>query len=210
MATGRRPADQVTSRNMITGQDAVWIAIRAQGIGPDRRFDLGAILAHMAAATRPRLRADRKTVKDYLGRLTAGGLLVATDDGGLVLVDDPGPTTPRIRPDGTSVVMGAGRRAIWRTIRMIGDFGVDDLVRLGSTEEVRIARSDAIHYVKYLRKAGYLMVVERPDDHRLPTIYRLLPSRNTGPNPPQIQRSHRVWDSNVGKVVWTQEAPECL
>jgi hypothetical protein len=210
MAAGRKAADRVATRRTITGQDAVWIAIRAQGVGPDRRFDLDGLLAHMAAADWPRLCADRKTVRDYLRRLTAGGLLAATDDGAMVLIADPGPATPRYRPDGTPVRMGAGRRAIWRTIRMIGDFSLNDLVRLGCTEEVVIARSDAEHYVKWLLKAGYLMVVDRPANNAVPTTWRLLPSRNTGPLPPQIQRSHQVWDPNVGKVSWSQEAPECL
>lgn len=205
---GRQPADKIATGRAVKGQDAVWIAVRA--LSPDgREFTLGAVMDHFAAAKAPRLAADRKTVKDYLGRLTAAAIL--TEAGGAWrLVQDLGARTPRVRKDGSRVEMGAGRRAMWRTIRILNQFTLDDLVRLGSTEEVAINRVDATHFVRWLVRAGYVMVTDRPADNRIPTGYRLLPSKSTGPLPPQIQRCHQLFDPNLRKVVWREEEPACL
>ncbi|EME69749.1 hypothetical protein H261_11964 [Paramagnetospirillum caucaseum] len=204
---GRQPADKIATGRAVTGQDAVWIALRAlsggQGITLDR------IMGYFAEARAPRLSADRKTVKDYLARLTAAAILTEAD-GAYLLAQDDGAKTPRVRRDGSRVEMGAGRRAIWRTIRILGQFTLDDLVRLGSTEEVAINRVDATHFVRWLVRAGYVMVTDRPADNRIPTGYRLLPSKSTGPLPPQIQRSHQLFDPNLRKVVWREEEPACL
>lgn len=206
MATGRKPADKVSTRRGISGQDAVWIAVRqlAAAAVPITATD---ILAHFDGA-RPLLSADRKTVSDYLRRLTAAGILTLAE-GVYRLPADPGPKTPRVRKDGTVVEMGAGRRAIWRTMRILGQFTLDDLVKLGSTEEVVVSRVDALHFVRWLVRAGYVIVTDRPSDTRVPTTYRLLPSKSTGPMPPQIQRSHQLFDPNLKKVVWREEG-ECL
>lgn len=207
MATGRRPADQVATAACVTGQDAVWIAVRVLA-RPAIWFDLAALQAHMAAARRPRLKADLRTITGYLDRLTKAGILV--QEGVLwTLPDDPGPVTPRVRKDGGGVAMGSGRRATWRAMRVIGEFTLDDLVRYGSTEEVAINRVAAQDYVKTLVQAGYVIVTDRPENRKLATRYRLLPSKSTGPRPPQIQRSHQVYDPNLNKVVWKGE-PECL
>lgn len=208
MATGRRPVDQVATAAQITGQDAVWIAVRVLGHQGFRWFDLAALQTHMAAARRPRLKADSRTITGYLDRLTKAGILV--QEGALwTLPDDPGPVTPRVRKDGSGVAMGAGRRATWRSIRVMGEFTLDDLVRFGSTEDVQIHRVAAKDYVKALVQAGYVMVIDRPDNRKLPTRYRLLPSKNTGPHPPQIQRTNQVFDPNLNKVVWKGDT-ECL
>ena len=200
---GRQPVDKLAAGRTITGQDAVWIAVRV--LSPDGQdFTLSTIMGHFAVA-KPHLAADRKTASDYLRRLTAAGILTGMD-GAYRLPLDPGPRTPRVRKDGSVVEMGAGRRAIWRTIRILGQFTLDDLVRLGSTEEVAINRVDATHFVRWLVKAGYVMVTDRPTDTRVPTSYRLLPSKSTGPLPPQIQRSHQLFDPNLRKVVWREEA----
>lgn len=195
---GRQPIDKLANSQTITGQDAVWVAVRAlDGAAP---ITLSQIMDHFATA-RPRLSADRKTVSDYLKRLTAAGLLTMAD-GAYRLPLDPGPQTPCVRKDGTVVEMGAGRRAIWRTIRILGQFTLDDLTKLGSTEEVTINRVDAQHFTRWLVKAGYVIVMDRPVDNRIATTYRLVPSKSTGPLPPQIQRSHQLFDPNLKKVVW--------
>ena len=208
MATGRLPADRVATADRVTGQDAVWIAVRQLAAG-GAAFDLSAVQAHFAAARRPRLRADKRTITGYLARLTKAGILAEDAPGLWCLPDDPGPVTPRVRKDGSGVAMGAGRRATWRAMRVMGDFTLDDLVRFGSTEEVAINRVAAQDYVKTLVQAGYVAIVSRPDNRKQPTRYRLVPSKSTGPHPPQIQRTNQVFDPNLNKVVWKGET-ECL
>ncbi len=200
----RQPAQTVVTDQKITGQDAIWTAIRAVS----HPFTLTSVLDHMHSARRPRLAADRRTVTGYLDRLTAAGILTADGDS-YRLPLDPGPKAPRVRKDGSVVEMGAGRRAIWRSIRIQGQFTLNDLVRLGSTEDVTISRIDAKYYVGWLVRAGYVIVVDRPAQTSQPTMYRLVPSKSTGPMPPQVQRAHTLYDPNIRRVVWEGEG-ECL
>ncbi|MBX9633689.1 MAG: hypothetical protein K2X44_01790 [Magnetospirillum sp.] len=99
---GRLPVDKVVTAGTVTGQDAVWIAVRALS-GTQDTFAVVHVTSYLAAARRPRLSADKKTVADYLKRLDVAGVLQAQDDGYYRLPLDPGQKTPRVRRDGTVV-----------------------------------------------------------------------------------------------------------
>lgn len=217
MRTGRQPVDQLAAQRKPTGQDAIWGAIRVLSPAGEH-FTRQDITAHLSQQ-KGRTAASRDTIRDYVARLMAAAIVRQVGGGtqeprrGYVpaiysLVNDTGPETPRVRPDGSVVLQGAGREAIWRTIRILGEFSISDLVKIGSTEEVAIGDADARFYVKWLHKAGYLHMLERGNRHAV-TRYRLLPSRNTGPMAPQLQRSHQVFDRNLRKVTWAGE-PEVV
>ena len=86
-------------------------------------------------------------------------------------------------------------------MRVIGPFSILDLALNASTEEQPVKFSDARDYVANLHKAGYLVMLEGQIGGR--AIYRLVPSRYSGPKPPMVQRIKQVWDPNLGKVVWS-------
>lgn len=188
----------------IIGQDAVWIAVRTLG-STGGSFGLDEVMEHMAAARRPRLSADRRLVREYTKRLVAAGMLQVMQEGRYLLARDTGPKTPRLRPDGSEVERGASRRAIWRTMRILGQFTAQDVVKIGSTEEVKPSLIDVRKYISYLDKAGYVVAVYRPEDRTKPVTWRLVPSKSTGPLPPQIRRNHAVFDPNLGREVWSDD-----
>lgn len=204
---GRKPVDALAARRKPSGQDAAWAAIRELAAA-GTALTVAAIHGRCAGT-------HRDTVKSYLARLAAAGILrqtVAATKGGAIPAQwelDPeaehGAETPRVTRDGKIVTMGAGRAAMWRTIKILGEFTLRDLVVIGSTEEVAINAIDAKFYLGWLARAGYVAVVERPADNRIPTRYRLKNSRNTGPKPPQVQRSHQLYDPNLRKVTWRGE-----
>ena len=104
----------------------MWRIVRRVG-AQGRIFDVDAVRGQLRGAIR------RERVSDYLKALAAGGYLarVAPDEErlgeGFQLVRDPGAEVPRVRPDGTPIVQGAGREQCWRTMKILGHFSAIEL-----------------------------------------------------------------------------------
>jgi hypothetical protein len=106
---------------------------------------------------------------------------------------------PRVRDDGTAVTQGQGRLNMWRSMRVLKNFSITDIVACSSTEEHPVAWAEAEMYVRYLEKAGYI----RKATKGLPlgrAIFALV--RWTGIKAPMIQRIKRVWDPNLKQITW--------
>jgi hypothetical protein len=116
---------------------------------------------------------------------------------------------PRALCDGQPLRQSQRREQMWRAMRSIKEFTWRDILLYASLEDIIIFPSEARRYVQYLHKAGYLVeLTPSQPSHQLSidilARYRLLPSRNTGPRPPMIQRLNQVFDPNLGEVVWSQ------
>lgn len=201
----RKPVHLTASARRPEGRQVIWEAIRRL-----RRFRLD----ELEHATRIR----EATLKTYLLGLTNAGYLRRIDAeqpaaearyqaAHWELVRDVGIEAPRVRRDGAEVTQGLGREQLWRTMRIIGEFNYRELAVQASTEAHPVAPGEAKHYVGYLFRAGYLACTQ-PATAQTIARYRLLPSRYTGPQPPQIQRVHQVWDPNLSKVVWSAQGGE--
>ncbi len=86
-------------------------------------------------------------------------------------------------------------------MRMLRDFSYLDLVAAASTEETPLAMWTVKTYVIALCHAGYL---RRVDKGR----YAFIAARFTGPRAPMIQRLKTVFDPNLQRIVWQQEAKD--
>ncbi len=105
---------------------------------------------------------------------------------------------PRVRPDGTIVTQGQGRRHMWKTIRKSRLFSLADLVAKSSTPTHPVSFEEAETYIRYLEKAAY---IRNEDGRPRPrALFRLI--KDTGPLEPMVQRIKQVWDQNLKKVVW--------
>lgn len=136
-------------------------------------------------------------IRDYLKVLSAARIVepAGPDQPGVWrLLRDEGVEAPRVLADGTRVTMGQGREALWRTMRILNQpWTVRELAIHASTETHPVALLEASDYTLRLAKAGYLHRAGRGQ-------YRLIPSRYTGPQPPQIARTKVVWDPNLGRA----------
>lgn len=204
------------------GRQAVWEAIRSLG----KSFALD----DLAKATGQ----DADTIRTYLTSLHRGGYvapygtrppragMTGNPTGRQInvtlwaLIRDIGSEAPRLRRDGTEVPATA-RDHMWRAMRMLkGAWTYRDLAFASSTEALAVSEVDAKDYCKHLLGAGYLMVVQpahlggksgvKNVSDAKPALLRFVPSRNTGPRPPMVQRLKTVFDPNLGKIVH-QEAP---
>lgn len=150
-------------------------------------------------------RVKEESIRCYLTGLTRAGYLehitgkqrertaktYAT--GRWKLIKDTGIDAPRVNKRGEETTLGCVREQLWRTMRILGQFGTRDLAVHAGTEECAVSLKSAKEYLRHLRKAGY--VINNGNG-----IWRLV--KNTGPKPPIIQDIPQVFDQNLGEVVW--------
>jgi hypothetical protein len=162
-----------------------------------------------------RIRCDgveASTIHGFLRLATKVGFLVETISGDRwttrwSVIKRP-TRLPHITADGR--VVGSGTEAMWNAMRALGSFTAPELSVAASTEETPVAPETAKSYTALLARAGYLKV-ERAGNPRRPSLYRLKPSMNTGPEAPAILRTKLVFDRNrneiIGRVVAEEVAP---
>lgn len=192
---GRKPIQRSPQPQ---GQAAAWQAIRQlnpQGPWTVKQVEYASNL-------------PRKTALDYVKRLLAGGVVERKGTNPethqvlyAVLVDSI--ETPRFTRDGRPVYKGKGNDQMWRSMKMIGPFDARELAAASSTEDAIVSPETAASYAKHLHRAGYLVITQE-HSHADQRRYRLIPSRNSGPKAPQIQKVKRVYDANLGKVMWEE------
>lgn len=185
----------VSERARLKTRAALWAAMRSL-----KRFT--------PKELRYETRCSRDQVAEYVKSLVASGHLERVAVGLYELVRDTGIEPPRVRRDGTPVTQGLGREQMWRTMKLLREFTAVDLAVASSTEETPVEHSSAQEYCQYLALAGYLTLARRGKGlgrGGVQALYRFVPSRNSGPLPPMIQRVKAVYDPNLETVVWDSE-----
>ena len=152
---------------------------------------------------------NRHTIRSYLKSLTLGNYIerLEPEEGAIRedaaikfrIIADPVPYhAPRLNRDGQPVTQGGGVENMWRTMRMIGQFSPRDIAAHATTDIVSVTDTTAKAYCTKLLKAGFLKVVSKAQPPTKQAVYRLI--RNTGPQPPMIQRTQQVFDPNTRKA----------
>lgn len=153
---------------------------------------------------------DTRSITDFVRRLVRAGFAhrVGEYQGPVVLLPTYRLTrrplsVPRLRRDG-SECPPTRQSQMWNAIRSLGAFTYRELAHAASTDVIEVAPTAAHDYVKHLGRAGYLIPVKKGKPGT-PTTWRLKPSMNTGPLPPQIMRTKFVWDANRLEVMGAPE-----
>lgn len=186
--------DVVESKGKPVGRQAMWDAMRGKDI-----FTLVDIVATS--------QREESTARTYINLLIKAGIVEEAgkkkngryQTTNYRIVRDLGHRAPRIRADGTPII--EAREQMWRAMKMIKAFNYLELATLASTDECLVSPSDASDYCKHLLKAGYLKLEQEATNKRK-AVYSLLPSMNTGPNSPKVQRTKVVFDTNLNKLMW--------
>ena len=180
----------------------IWEALRA------RRDSFTAIQVACSA------QVNEDTTRSYLNALMRGGWIEVSvgsepfEEQILRLVRDTGAEAPAVTRAGTASTAGLGNEAMWRTLRILGEMNAAELAGHASAS-VTVTLWSARSYLKWLKRAGYVQVVQVGKPGR-PERYRLTPGRYTGPRPPMIQRIGQVYDPNLGEVVYRAKPEEEL
>lgn len=206
-----KPVDKRKHRGhtRFNGRDGVWEALRVLA---QQNGEAGFTLLDIEHVCRE----DLEMIKGYLRCLKKGGYIKRLGDhddnhrvqkagryekARYVLIRDS-IETPKVRRDGTESTQGRLREQMWRTMRMLTDFTHRDLGIHASTDEFPVMPATAKDYVKYLYRAGYLILATAGGANKL-ARYRFNRARYTGPRAPMIQRTHQVYDPNLKQVVWS-------
>lgn len=185
----------VSQRQATDNRQAIWSMIRDL-----KKFTI----SELQAATTMRI----QSVREYCQGLAAAGFIEldpamqgkkATPGKPLVwiLKRDCGVDAPVVRKDGTLVTRSCRRLQMWRTMKVLVQFSLRDLVVHASLEDSVVDEGDAKDYLNHLCHAGYL--VRRKNGQ-----YLFLRSQNTGPQAPMVQKVKQVWDPNLSKVMWSE------
>lgn len=195
------PIDKVRGSGLLTGREAVWATIRIL-----KEFSLKDIQIYTNDNIKM-AKVGREQARPYIQGLEAAGFVKQIDLESAEkinrwkLIKDIGVDAPRVRKDGQTVTQGRNTEQMWRTMRILKSFSAIDLEMAASTEEVKVTKGTAKDYIYNLHKVGYLHVVSPAKNSGGMAVYRLLPSMNTGPKPPKIQRIKQVFDANLNKVM---------
>jgi len=161
------------------------------------------------------------TARNYLVGLERGGYLELVEENPRTnrlcahkrwrLVRDIGAEAPRVRQDGSPVVMGLAQEQMWRTLRTLkGDTNARELAAYASTEAVSVSLAAAVSYLHHLHLANYLKCTvdgkASAGRRGMQVRYRLI--SNTGPRPPMVQRTDALYDPNLDAVVWVKPVNE--
>ncbi|MBK0062414.1 MULTISPECIES: hypothetical protein [unclassified Acinetobacter] len=156
--------------------------------------------------------ATYESTRDFVSKLTKAGFVQCTNvqnkEKTFELIKDCGYAYPSFNKDGQVVSDITGNKAMWNTLR-ITKMAVNayELAKISSTDDQVISLETANNYLMTLYKAGYLKKVKAAKVTGGKAKYILLPDMNTGPKPPQIQRTKHVFDPNINTVMFA-ERPE--
>ena len=195
------------------------ISLETQGGNPNRQRMWEAIRALRTCLDAPTV-AERssvhiETVRSYLQSLEKAGHLnvltfVQYQEKTYELVNDVGREAPKVTRQGKESKQGLGTEIMWRTLRILGEVDANMLVEHAQAASYPLSLSTANAYLKALKRAGYLRVVRPARATKYPERVALAPGKNTGPQPPMIQRTKQVYDPNINQVVWSQAPEELL
>ncbi|SBW10066.1 conserved hypothetical protein [uncultured Desulfovibrio sp.] len=190
MATRKTAKPRLALVGVLTTREKLWAAMREL-----HTFSVSD-LAHAAGVDRHAYRMD-----DYLGSLVRAGILGKDKPARFAaatytLLRDLGVDAPRVRKDG-SMLPDTAQERMWRAMKVLRTFSVQDLVVHASLPDDAIAPSAAAVYCQWLARGKYLISMTRSgnDVVRYRFVY------DSGAKAPQILRVKQLYDCNLGKIV---------
>ena len=120
------------------------------------------------------------------------------------LIQDEGVEHPRLDSNGQRTHAHLLTENIWRSLRILkGNLTIADIAFSASTETVSANPLIVGKYLEALVEAGYV-VKTMGNPPKTPHTYGLVPTRYTGPKPPQIHSFQRlqVFDPNISRLVY--------
>lgn len=200
----KKPITEQRSQGLLRGRDAIWYCIRIL-----KQFSLTDIEI-LSTDDSKTDNLNRATIRSYVNGLERGCFIEkvsssveSSNQNNWKLVRDIGIHAPRLDKNGNELPE-TKRTQMWRSIRILGSFDIQTVVS-SINPDTDIKYNDVKDYIKHLNKAGYLVVTEPAKNSGTTAKYRLLPSMNTGPNPPVVQRIKQVFDPNLNKVTWPKD-----
>ena len=217
----RRPA-RLERAGALTPRDRMWSAIRAlQGDGTwffspvevhfltnlrapqEAHVHVDSVISYMEALSR----AEPPYVVRAVHLETPRTLQVGRKRSELHsyrMARDVGVEAPRVTSDGKPVTDGAANDQMWQAMKVLREFDYVDLAHSASTSAQAVSPQTAKTYLRFLERAGYV-VVSKPSKGgtgATKALYRFNRARNSGPRAPLVCKDKSVMDANSGQVVY--------
>jgi len=199
MATRKTAKPRLALVGVLTTREKLWAAMR--GLKQFRVPEL----TRVAGVDRHAYRTE-----DYLSSLVRAGILAKDKPARFVpatytLLRDLGVDAPRVRKDG-SMLPDTAQERMWRAMKVLRTFSVQDLVVHASVPDAPIAPSAAAAYCQWLARGKYLVGMARSgnDVARYRFVY------DSGAKAPQILRVKQLYDCNLGKIVVGDDIQKAL
>lgn len=118
------------------------------------------------------------------------------------LLRDCGQEPPQVDGKGKPKAC-SGNELVWRTLRILKVCNANQIVASATDATATLNIRAVRQYLRQLHMAGYLVMLEQAQGQL--AVYRLM--HNTGPRAPEVQRGKKIYDGNLGMVVYDPAKP---
>lgn len=118
------------------------------------------------------------------------------------LLRDCGQEPPKVDGKGKPKAC-SGNELVWRTLRILKICNANQIVASATDATATLNIRAVRQYLRQLHMAGYLVMLEQAQGQL--AVYRLM--HNTGPRAPEVQRGKKIYDGNLGMVVYDPAKP---
>lgn len=118
------------------------------------------------------------------------------------IVRDCGQEPPQVDGKGDAKAC-SGNELVWRTLRILKVCNANQIADCATDSMATLNIRAVRQYLRQLHIAGYLMMVDAPRGQL--AVYRLM--HDTGPRAPEVQRGKKIYDGNLGLMVYDPETP---
>lgn len=119
------------------------------------------------------------------------------------VINDCGQQPPKVDGKGVPKKPSANE-IIWRTTRILKSFNARQIIASANDGDTTLNERAISQYLLSLYDAGYITWTNADDTQ---SLAQYVLSVNTGPKAPEIQRGKKVYDGNLGIVVYDPETP---
>lgn len=181
-------------------EEQVWDIARSVTAG----FTVRDVLDTLTGEIKP----DR--VRSFLDKWRVAGHVARTVDNSIYpptyryeVIKDCGQQPPRVDNKGCAKKQST-QDIVWRIARILKNFNARQIIA-SANDGVTVLNEKAVrYYLFHLHDSGYITRLNA-DDNQTPAQYRL--TVNTGPKAPEIKRGKKVYDANLGIIVYDPKTP---
>lgn len=144
-------------------------------------------------------------VKAWLDKWQAAGYVARTADTSTYptvylyeVIHDCGQKPPQVDGNGTPKKQ-SGNEIVWRTARILKNFNARQVIASANDGDTQLNEKAVRQYLLHLYDAGYITWVNADDTQALAQYVLTV---NTGPKAPEVQRGKKVYDGNLGIIVY--------
>lgn len=118
------------------------------------------------------------------------------------LLRDCGQEPPQVDGKGKPKTC-SGNELVWRTLRILKLCNANQIIASATDATVTLNIRTVRQYLRQLHMAGYLVMIEQAQGQL--AVYRLI--HNTGPRAPEVKRGKKIYEGNLGLIVYDPEKP---